>query len=502
MNEQEKYFDRKIAGRLENAEAEAPFSWEEMDQLIHRKNRRGLGWLRGFFFADVLWIGLMIMGSIQFHEPVKIVAEAGTIAGSATGSPEKIYSATSDEVQFSQEEQVDSASIFSGSTIAIAGQDKSTITKQAETNQASANVHGYEKSVGAKGKASLRKAHGDAAASSGETIAYRLEENKSRSSAGDEPSKRNTFTGKTAVVKSGNSIGQPDGKFVDDAEITDVTDHHSIAQTSESKQEALLSMRGRTFQPEPRVTFVDSVIPSGKQGAKLQEDELSPTLISVYGSGFLEKVNYTSLLTTNEQLDFQRKVHSGMGFGMMLGYQMSPRYSVHLGLEFTRREIAFDWTTTGVQTDVAVDSQWVQIVTPDTSYFTWDYDSTFSIKAVREKLGYSASVSVLTIPVVVQYAIVNGAWVWSPYAGLEYNSRTATRLIRKYNPDDQVTVNESNLKETWNYFSLRAGIKLIRRLNANVDVFSGLDFRYHIPLNRQNLKGGATYLQLGVILHR
>lgn len=501
MNEQEKYFDRKIAGRLENAEAEAPFSWEEMDQLINRKNRRGLGWLRGFFFADVLSIGLIIMGSIQFHEPVKSVAEAGTIAGSATGSAEKVFSAKSDEVTVSQKVPANSASISSAS-VAIAGQDKSTITKQAETNQASANVHGYGKSDGAKEKASLRKARGDAAASSGETIAYRLEENKSRSSAGDEPSKRNTLTGKKAAIKSGNRVDQSAGKFVDDSKSTGAPDHLSVAQISASKQDALHSMRGRTFQPEPRVAFVDSVIPSGKQGAKLQEDELSPTLISVYGSGFLEKVNYASLLTANEQLDFQRKVHSGMGFGMMLGYQMSPRYSVHLGLEFTRREIAFDWTTTGVQTDVAVDSQWVQIVTPDTSYYTWDYDSTFSTKAVREKLGYSASVSVLTIPVVVQYAIVNGAWVWSPYAGLEYNSRTATRLIRKYNPDDQVTVNESNLKETWNYFSLRAGIKLIRRLNANVDVFSGVDFRYHIPLNRQNLKGGATYLQMGVILHR
>jgi len=518
MKEQEEYFDRKIAGRLENAGADAPLTWEEMSLLVNPSKSKWRGWLRGFFFTDLLLIGLIVYGALQSHQSYEgnqkndiRQADPAQLASSFMNSSAEVLNdqpAVSGMVPDADTYQTSGNTDFATTNRTASIDDQSVVT-----DKTTGIIEGKRKNKQQPhAPAALAAQRMDPSAEKSiSTVSDYVHHSTVAEKAPDGGSWKSKVTSSRKSAPAAMHNRKPADDHQNDHPIDrnvarkmaggDV-ENEAITLVSGRMNESIRTMQVREYFPETRVRLVDSVIPSGKQGAQLQHEAPGPTLISVYGTGFLEKVNYTSLLAADEQLDFQRKVHGGMGFGMMLGYQMSERYSLHLGLEFTRRDISFDWTTTGVQTDRTIDSQYVQVVTPDSSYYSWDYDTTYSTSTVREKLGYSASVSVLTIPVVVHYAIVSGAWVWMPYAGVEYNSRTATRLIRKFDPNDQVSVNESNLKEVWNYFSLRGGIKLVRRLNANVDVFTGLDVRYHIPINRQNLKGGATYFQLGVILHR
>ena len=501
MNEQEKYFDRKIAGRLENAGVDAPFSWEEMDRLLNQRNRRWMIWLRGFFFSDLLIAGLLVFGAmngVPDHHTAPAAAEVVTMTEHAStttmsgASPIQSSPTVEDEgaEKTADETTVDRAAIVPSSSSGRGSRSMANANRNAVESEALSVVKKNAENIPVAESAlkSMKTVKSRAKAAS---THINKTENTVTSHANT-----SSFVERTTADNSKNLIA--------DAGINPLSSAAEKSPVTITQEDDRFITPLQKLPPAqlPHQRYEDVSVPTGKKGAKMQEDELGPALISVYGTGFLEKVNYQSLLSADEQLDFQRKLHAGSGFGMMLGYQMNPRYSLHIGLEFTRREIAFDWTTTGVQTNMMVDSQWVQIITPDTSYFTLDFDTTYFSQAVREKLGYTASVSVMTVPIVLHYTIPAGSWIWSPYAGLEYNSRTATRLIRKYNPEENISVNESNLKETWNYFSLRGGIKLARRLNANVDVFSGFDFRYNIPVNRQNLKGGAFNLQLGLVLHR
>lgn len=518
MKEQEEYFDRKIAGRLENAGIEAPLTWEEMNLLMNPTRRRWRVWVRGFFFSDLLLFGLLLFSSLQTDRPFTGIPASDIRDG--------------DAVQITSSSNITSAEVLNEQPV-VSGEGS-----DADTHQISGNSHFAttnrtasiddqsvvtNKTTGiSKGKRKKKQqSHAPAALAaqrmdpSAEKSISTVSDYVHHSTVAEKAPDGGSWKSKVTSSRKSAAAAMHNRKPADDHQNDHPIDRNvdrkmaggdvekeAITLVSGMMNESIRTMQVREYFPETHVRLVDSVIQSGMEGAQTQHEAPGPTLISVYGTGFLEKVNYTSLLAADEQLDFQRKVHGGMGYGMMLGYRMKGRFSLHFGLEFTRRDFTFNWTTTGLQTDRAIDSQYVKILTPDTSYFIWDYDTTYTTTPVREKIGYSASVSVLTIPVVVHYAIVSGAWVWMPYAGVEYNSRTASRLIRKFDPIDQISVNESNLKEVWNYFSLRGGIKLVRRLNANVDVFTGMDVRYHIPINRQNLKGGATYFQLGVILHR
>ena len=501
MNEQEKYFDRKIAGRLENAGVDAPFSWEEMDRLLNQRNRRWMIWLRGFFFSDLLIAGLLVFGALKGvsdHHTAQVAAEVVTMTEQVSTTTMSGSSPIQSSPTVEDEGAEKTADETTGDRAAIVPTPSSGIGSRSMAN---ANVKSIEPEEVALSENNVANVPSAKSASR----AVNAVKSRAKAASSHINKTENTIASHANTSSSVERTTADNSKnLIADAGINALPSAAEKSPVTITQEDDRFITPLQKLPPAqlPHQRYDDVSVPTGKQGAKMQEDELGPALISVYGTGFIEKVNYQSLLSANEQLDFQRKLHAGSGFGMMLGYQMNPRYSLHIGLEFTRRELAFDWTTAGVQTNIMVDSQWVQIITPDTNYYTWDFDTSYSSQAVREKLGYTASVSVMTVPVVLHYTIPAGSWIWSPYAGLEYNSRTATRLIRKYNPEENISVNESNLKETWNYFSLRGGIKLARRLNANVDVFSGFDFRYNIPINRQNLKGGAFNLQLGLVLHR
>lgn len=518
MKEQEEYFDRKIAGRLENAGIEAPLTWEEMNLLVNPSRKRWRVWVRGFFFSDLLLLGLIVFGSLQTDRAFTGVYANGSRHDDLAGMICSYNSHASEKVNdqpfipmLLADVHVHNVSAYSElktvrrPAFTAAGSTASVITTSLNEGK------GKEKKQRQEPVALAVQRTVASAEKSISTVSDYVHHSIVAEKAPDGGSWKSKVTSSRKSAAAAMHNRKPADDHQNDHPIDRNVDRklaggdvekEAITLVSGMMNESIRTMQVREYSPETRARLVDSLVTSGMEGAQLQQEATGPTLISVYGTGFLEKVNYTSLLAADEQLDFQRKVHGGMGYGMMLGYRMKGRFSLHFGLEFTRRDFTFNWTTTGLQTDRAIDSQYVKVLTPDTSYFMWDYDTTYTTTTVREKIGYSASVSVLTIPVVVHYAIVSGAWVWMPYAGVEYNSRTASRLIRKFDPIDQVSINESNLKEVWNYFSLRGGIKLVRRLNANVDGFTGLDVRYHIPMNRQNLKGGATYFQLGVILHR
>lgn len=509
MKEQEDYFDRQIADRLSQAGADAPLSWPEMERRINRNNRRGRGWLFGVFGAVILLVVvLMVYTGLRQHPA------SGTSAGKAELFPAILPSKNTLGMRLYEAPEAHLQGAASGSSSAPGN----VMFYQAE---APLSTHaGNTRQVMAVGAATTAAVPAtqrpfvsavSAKLTAGRTLPAAVE------AAGMRSSSRHGYRGTAGSVAKGKRdailgssapgnyrmVTAPGGRRQGNHRLpAKAAEQTAAVHNAVPVPETLLSIRLREYRSEPCRTGVDAVLPSGIVDTRLQQDELSPALVSVYGTGSIERVNYRSLLAGDEQLDFQQKVYVASGFGMLLGYQMSPRYSVHLGLEFSRREISFDWTTTGVQTTIAIDSQWVQVVTPDSSYYAWAYDTAYSTKAVREKIGYSASVAVLTIPVVVHYSIVAGAWIWMPYAGLEYNTRTTTRLIRTYNSEQNISINTANLRETMHYLTGRLGIKLTRRLHTHIDAFTGLDFRYTIPMNRNNFRGASSSLQLGVILHR
>jgi hypothetical protein len=234
-----------------------------------------------------------------------------------------------------------------------------------------------------------------------------------------------------------------------------------------------------------------------------REDELSPALISVYGIGGFEKVKYSTLVPKGEELNFQHQWHGGTGFGLNFGYMTSNNWSVHTGLELIRREVEFEWISPAKRQDFYLDSTYVQIIPPvGPPYYVWQLDTIYTTVSYVDSLNYRASVSVVTVPILVQYAKPFGAITIAPYTGIEWNSRTTTKLIREREGESPSARNEGNLKETRNYLSLRAGCKVFLRLGANADLFTGVDFRYMLPLNRDKFNGVSGSLQLGVQLHR
>jgi hypothetical protein len=234
-----------------------------------------------------------------------------------------------------------------------------------------------------------------------------------------------------------------------------------------------------------------------------REDELSPALISVYAIGGFEKVKYSTLVPKGEELNFQHQWHGGTGFGLNFGYMTSNNWSVHTGLELIRREVEFEWISPAKRQDFYLDSTYVQIIPPvGPPYYVWQLDTVYTTVSYVDSLNYRASVSVVTVPILVQYAKPLGAITIAPYAGIEWNSRTTTKLIREREGESPAARNEGNLKETRNYLSLRAGCKAFLRLGANADFFTGVDFRYMLPLNRDKFNGVSGSLQIGVQLHR
>jgi hypothetical protein len=176
---------------------------------------------------------------------------------------------------------------------------------------------------------------------------------------------------------------------------------------------------------------------------------------------------------------------------------------VHTGLELIRREVEFEWISPAKRQDFYLDSTYVQIIPPvGPPYYEWQFDTVYTTVSYVDSLNYRASVSVVTVPILVQYAKPLGAITIAPYTGIEWNSRTTTKLIREREGESPAARNEGNLKETRNYLSLRAGCKVFLRLGANADLFTGVDFRYMLPLNRDKFNGVSGSLQLGVQLHR
>lgn len=509
--EQEQYFDRKILGKIEDAEVDAPFSWAEMEGQLDKRKRNGGWWLRGFLFSDVLILLASSLLIWQWSSDVSSVGVNKDVAAVQVQLPELVVQDKLDgsgEIMNNENENAASADIATTTTTTTS---KAGSTSSASNSSASVKTTDSKVSSDASSLSSL-------AARTSEVSQKKAGRNaRSNSSM---PDGINAVAvresgGVVPVVKNatGNLNAKSASSFVTESSIpSSVEDKESevvskssvvkqiISESSSANDWQLMSVLSGMVELSPLEL---SLLAADKKLPGEREDELSPALITVYGIGGFEKVKYSTLVPKGEELNFQHQWHGGTGFGLTFGYMTNTNWSVHTGLEYMRREVEFEWISPAKRQDSYLDSTYVQIIPPvGTPYYVWQVDTVYTTVSYVDSLNYRASVSVVSVPILIQYAKPFGAFTIAPYSGVEWNSRTTTKLIREREGETPSARNEGNLKETRNYLSLRAGCKVFLRLGVNADLFTGVDFRYMLPLNRDKFNGVSGSLQLGVQLHR
>jgi hypothetical protein len=513
--EQEQYFDRKILGKIEDAEVDAPFSWAEMEGQLDKRKRNGGWWLRGFLFSDVI---ILLASSLLIWQWSSVVSPVGVdkdVASVQVQLPELVVL---DKLDGSDEtmnngnagsESAEIATTTSATTTATtrSATSNSTLSASAKTTETTETKVASEvtslSSLAARSSVLSRKKSGRNTTMKSST-AEGINATSARESDGEvavvENATDNLNTNSTSMLVPESST--PSSVVNKTAEVVSKSSvvKQIISESSSANEWQLMSVLSGMVELSPLEL---SLLVADKKLPVDREDELSPALISVYGIGGFEKVKYSTLVPKGEELNFQHQWHGGTGFGLTFGYMTSNNWSVHTGLELIRREVEFEWISPAKRQDFYLDSTYVQIIPPvGPPYYVWQLDTIYTTVSYVDSLNYRASVSVVTVPILVQYAKPFGAITIAPYTGIEWNSRTTTKLIREREGESPAARNEGNLKETRNYLSLRAGCKVFLRLGANADLFTGVDFRYMLPLNRDKFNGVSGSLQLGVQLHR
>lgn len=511
--EQEQYFDRKILGKIEDAEVDAPFSWAEMEGQLDKRKRNGGWWLRGFLFSDVLILLASSLLIWQWSSEVSSVNVNKDVASVQVQLPELVVQDRmdgSDEFMNSENENATTTDI---ATATITTTKTTTSTTTSATFNSSSAIKTTDSKVSSD-------------ASSLSSVAARKSD-VSRNKAGRNKATNSSLTSGTKIEPVGESEGdvavvenatgslnaKSPSSLVSESSTPSSLDNNRaevvskasvvkqiISESSSANDWQLMSVLSGMVELSPLEL---SLMATDKKIPVERKDELSPALITVYAVGGFEKVKYSTLVPKGEELNFQHQWHGGTGFGLTFGYMTNTNWSVHTGLEYMRREMEFEWISPAKRQDFYLDSTYVQIIPPvGPPYYVWQFDTVYTTVSYVDSLNYRASVSVLTVPILIQYAKPFGAFTIAPYSGVEWNSRTTTKLIREREGENPSARNEGNLKETRNYLSLRAGCKVFLRLGVNADIFTGVDFRYMVPLNRDKFNGVSGSLQLGVQLHR
>lgn len=486
MKEQEDYFDRKITERLKYAGADAPLSWPEMQELLEKSSRRSwLGWY-GFFFAVLLGGGLLFYvyrpsgGSLLPGEatPVAVVQQTQESAPAAFNGFPSAPSAAGKEPGWQDGSQAPSAEYPTGRKWML--QNGHSGPRPAENNAGSAGINPPASvpaaSIGRGGEPVLHAAK--------RQQLNRYHRTHHAAALQDMPPADISSARQNPATKEAVALNT-------------VSDNRIL-----SGEEPITRMRRR------ELLLRDPVFPAAlpgintKAAPQLQEDALLPAVISVFGTMGIEYVNYQSLLSPTEQVNFQQSWQAGNGFGMLLGYGIKKHWSLHLGIEYTRRETGFVYKTLALQRRLEIDTGMVEVQGPDSTYFVTTYDTTVVVDKTPVQLDYSAGVSVVSVPLLLHYTVVSGRWLLLPFAGVEYNARTTYRLIRKFDEERFVVINEAGLKETQSYLSVRGGFKVVHRLSQQLDVFGGLDGRYLLPLSSDKINGGGVNILFGIMIHR
>ena len=509
--EQEQYFDRKILGKIEDAEVDAPFSWAEMEGQLDKRKRNGGWWLRGFLFSDVLILLASSLLIWQWSSDVSSVGVNKDVAAVQVQLPELVVQDKLDgsgEIMNNENENAASADIATTTTTttSIARSTSSASNSSASVKTTDSKVSSDASSLSSlaarTSEVSQKKAGRNARSNS--SMPDGINAVAVRESGGVVPVVKNATGNLNAKSASSLVPESSTPSSVEDKE-SEVVSKSSvvkqiISESSSANDWQLMSVLSGMVELSPLEL---SLLAADKKLPGEREDELSPALITVYGIGGFEKVKYSTLVPKGEELNFQHQWHGGTGFGLTFGYMTNTNWSVHTGLEYMRREVEFEWISPAKRQDSYLDSTYVQIIPPvGTPYYVWQVDTVYTTVSYVDSLNYRASVSVVSVPILIQYAKPFGAFTIAPYSGVEWNSRTTTKLIREREGETPSARNEGNLKETRNYLSLRAGCKVFLRLGVNADLFTGVDFRYMLPLNRDKFNGVSGSLQLGVQLHR
>lgn len=509
--EQEQYFDRKILGKIEDAEVDAPFSWAEMEGQLDKRKRNGGWWLRGFLFSDVLILLASSLLIWQWSSDVSSVGVNKDVAAVQVQLPELVVQDKLDgsgEIMNNENKNAASADIATTTTTTTS---KAGSTSSASNSSASVKTTDSKVSSDASSLSSLAARTSEVSqkkagrnARSNSSMPDGINAVAVRESGGVVPVVKNATGNLNAKSASSLVPESSTPSSVEDKE-SEVVSKSSvvkqiISESSSANDWQLMSVLSGMVELSPLEL---SLLAADKKLPGEREDELSPALITVYGIGGFEKVKYSTLVPKGEELNFQHQWHGGTGFGLTFGYMTNTNWSVHTGLEYMRREVEFEWISPAKRQDSYLDSTYVQIIPPvGTPYYVWQVDTVYTTVSYVDSLNYRASVSVVSVPILIQYAKPFGAFTIAPYSGVEWNSRTTTKLIREREGETPSARNEGNLKETRNYLSLRAGCKVFLRLGVNADLFTGVDFRYMLPLNRDKFNGVSGSLQLGVQLHR
>lgn len=515
--EQEQYFDRKILGKIEGAEVDAPLSWAEMEGQLSKQKRSGGWWLRGFLFSDVLMLlasslliwqwSSMDVSAVAHVEgtSIKVQLPELVVADKANGAMERVEQEAV-TVESPENESAAAATISTAATTSdastpdknssssVSGKSNDTFSSEVSSSALT------EKSAELSRKKSMRKSTTRSSIPVGSKDEV-VRETGNESAVVDHAAEKSSANQVSALVPVSevSTSSSVENKISEGLTNSPVV-KQIIGESSSSNDWQLMSLLDGMAELSPLEL---SLLVPDKKPVVTNSDELSPALITVYGIGGFEKVKYSTLVPKGEELNFQHQWHGGTGFGLTFGYMTNANWSLHFGLEYMRREMEFEWISPAKRQDFYLDSTYVQIIPPVGSpYYIWQVDTLYTTVSYVDSLNYRASVSVVTVPVLIQYAKPVGAFTFAPYSGVEWSSRTTTKLIHEREVENSAARNEGNLKETRNYMSLRAGCKVFLRLGANADIFTGVDFRYMLPLNRDKLEGVSGSLQLGIQLHR
>lgn len=515
--EQENYFDRKILGKIEQAEADAPFDWAEMEAKLNKSKRSGGWWLRGFLFSDVVlllasslliwqWSSMDVSAvahvegtSIKVQLPELVVADKAS--GAMERVEQKAVTVASPENESAAAMTISAAATRSeastpdeNSSSSVSGKSNDTFSSEVSSSALT------EKSADMSRKKSMRKSTNRSSIPDGSKGAVVRETGNENAVVDHAAEKSSANQVSTLVPVSEVSTSSSVENIMSEGLTNSPVVKQIIGECSSSNDWQLMSLLDGMAELSPLEL---SLLVPDKKPVVTNSDELSPALITVYGIGGFEKVKYSTLVPKGEELNFQHQWHGGTGFGLTFGYMTNANWSMHIGLEYMRREMEFEWISPAKRQDFYLDSTYVQIIPPvGPPYYVWQFDTVYTTVSYVDSLNYRASVSVVTVPVLIQYAKPMGAFTIAPYSGVEWSSRTTTKLIREREGESPSARNEGNLKETRNYMSLRAGCKVFLCLGLNADLFTGVDFRYMLPLNRDRLKGVSGSLQLGIQLHR
>ncbi|MBL7924286.1 MAG: hypothetical protein JNL88_08810 [Bacteroidia bacterium] len=463
MNQaQENYFDRKIREKLGDAGAEAPLAWGEMEVLLQRRRRSLFFWLRGFLISDLLVLGVCMAFfelSVSGLTGIDPASKRKAGSGSERMDPDtKTQPAAEPFEKTRQAWQNDPVSGKNAKPISTFHDKDPDANRQNSTKNkrggCSSWVPGNTVRTGpSSGDPLPGKAVGQEPDMPGagwigtrsDKHALETEETKAVVPGHESKNEKAAATGPAVGLK---------------------TDYSGAGDAPDERNERMSTLRKLT-SPVHQVNCCDeATVTRHAEELKVEEDELRPAIIRVYGMAGMENLAFESRLTEIDEIIVRKNWNAMYGAGLRIGYALSPGFSVHLGMELTRRNMKV-----------------LVIGLSDSSEF-------------------SSAVSMLTVPFQLQWALPKGRFVISPVVGLDWNKRSTVNLRRSLEDDEPPFSSEAYLKETRTFIAPRIGCQLFLRCSDHLDAFTGMHYRLAIPLGKDKISGNIFDFQMGISLHR